>query len=258
MSGERDSNLPFNKFSKNKYSENGEDGIIAEILERLELNIAKNLWCAEFGAWNGVLSSNTFALVEKGWYAVYVEGNSKRYQDLRKTAKKYSKIIPIEAFVEKHSNEPNSLDNILAKTNIPKDFNLLSIDIDSYDCEVWESLSNYQPKVVIIEINSSIPPGIIWWHTDKTPGNTFTATLNVGKKKGYELVCHTGNLIFVRNDLISKLNFPEKYINYPEKLFINHWLPDNLFRQVSLVDLIKAITPKTIKNFVKKLMKLFS
>jgi hypothetical protein len=196
----REYNLPFNKFSENKYSQNAEDGIIAEILERLELNIAKNLWCVEFGAWNGILNSNTFALVEKGWHAVYIEGDLKGYGDLLKTAKKYSKIIPIEAFVERHSNEPNSLDNILAKTNIPKDFNLLSIDIDSYDCEVWESLSNYLPKVVIIEINSSVPPGIIWRHTDKTPGNTFTATLNVGKKKGYKLVCHTGNLIFVRNE----------------------------------------------------------
>jgi hypothetical protein len=255
---EKENNLPFNKFSKNRYSQNGEDGIIAEILERLELNIAKNLWCVEFGAWDGVLFSNTFALVEKGWHAIYIEGNSKRYQDLHKTAKKYSKIIPIESFVGRHSNEPNSLDNILAKTNAPKDFNILSIDIDSYDCEVWESLSNYQPKVVIIEINSSVPPGIIWRHTDKTLGNTFTATLNVGEKKGYKLVCHTGNLIFVRNELISKLNFPEKYINYPESLFINHWLPDNLFRQVSLYGSIKKIIPKTIKNFLKKLIKLLS
>jgi hypothetical protein len=256
MSEKNNSNLPFNKFSKNIYSQNGEDGIIAEILEQLELNIGKNLWCVEFGAWDGVVFSNTFALVEKDWHAIYIEGNSERYQDLIKTAKKYSKIIPIETFVERHSKEPNSLDNILAKTNIPKDFNLLSIDIDSYDCEVWESLSNYQPKVVIIEINSSVPPGIIWRHTDKTPGNTFTATINVGEKKGYKLVCHTGNLIFVKNDLISKLNFPEKYINYPESLFINHWLPDNLFQQVSLVHLIKAIIPNRLKIVAKKLMKL--
>ena len=53
------------------------------------------------------------------------------------------------------------MDNLLEKTNLPKDFEILSIDIDSYDLEVWESLVFYKPKIVIIEINSSYPPGII-------------------------------------------------------------------------------------------------
>jgi len=60
-------NLPLNKFCKNIHSQNGEDGIIAEILNNLKLSTKKNLWCVEFGAWDGIYLSNTFALVENGW-----------------------------------------------------------------------------------------------------------------------------------------------------------------------------------------------
>ena len=102
----------------------------------------------------------------------------------------------------------------------------MSIDIDSFDLEVWESLSLYKPKIVIIEINSSYLPGIYKWHSnyDKNcNGNSFSATLKVAKNKGYELVCHTGNMIFVRRDCLELININEKYILYPELLFNYKW-----------------------------------
>ena len=51
----------YNKFKKNIYSQNGEDGIIEELIKRLEI---KNLEVCEFGAWDGKLYSNTFNLVK--------------------------------------------------------------------------------------------------------------------------------------------------------------------------------------------------
>ena len=48
-------------YRSNIYSQNGEDGIISEILKRLNLD-QKKLWCVEFGAWDGMHLSNTFAL----------------------------------------------------------------------------------------------------------------------------------------------------------------------------------------------------
>ena len=64
----------------------------------------------------------------------------------------------IHAYVE--PRKPNTLDNILASTRVSREFEVLSVDVDSYDWQIWESLQNYTPTVVIIEINSSIPVGI--------------------------------------------------------------------------------------------------
>ena len=48
----------FNKFKKNIYSLDGEDGIIEEILSRLDDKLDKT--CCEFGAWNGIYLSNCY------------------------------------------------------------------------------------------------------------------------------------------------------------------------------------------------------
>jgi hypothetical protein len=249
--------LPFNKYQSDIYSQNGEDGVIAEILKRLNLFNANN-WCVEFGAWDGKHLSNTFALVERNSFnAVYIEGEEKRFQDLLDTVKAYPKITPICAYVDRQSTNENSLDRLLAKTSIPTEFDLLSIDIDSYDLDVWESLNNYSPKIIVIEINSSIPPGIVWRHSAKTRGNTFTATCNVALQKGYTIVCHTGNLIFVRTDQIGKLNLEDRFIKYPELLFLFDfvWISERIFQtpRVSFVHKVAVkVLPKPVRSYIKK------
>ena len=128
------SNLP--KQSKNLidyafniYSQNGEDGIIQEIIKRLDIKDSKKKWVVEFGAWDGMHLSNTFNLVKQGWKAIYIEGEKSRFNELLKTSNKYPQIFPINAFVARDSKSKDSLDNLLKKTEIPIDFDLLSIDI---------------------------------------------------------------------------------------------------------------------------------
>ena len=212
------------QYSSNIYSQNGEDGIVSVILKRLNLEQEK-LWCVEFGAWDGKFLSNTFALVERNnWYAIYIEGDKKRYDDLLETAQQYKNITSINKFVESDKFHKNSLDNILSSTKLPIDYELLSIDIDSYDLAIFNDYQG-KPKIVIIEIESSIRPGILQWHNgEHFIGNSFSSTLKVAQDKGYTLVCHTGNMIFVRNDLIPKLNLNESTIKYPERLFRDDWV----------------------------------
>ena len=102
------------KYKYNIHSQNGEDGVIQELLLRLEGKINEEPWCVEFGAWDGKYISNTFALVEKkNWNAIYIEGSKSRYKDLLVTAHKYKNITPINKFVEQKRSHGNSLDNIL-------------------------------------------------------------------------------------------------------------------------------------------------
>lgn len=205
-------------FRRNTYSQNGEDGIVAEILRVLKPKGLNN-WCVEFGAWDGKHMSNTFNLVEKKNYrAVYIEGNSEYFKLLEKTVIEFPSIVPIYAMISDTDDE-KSLDSLLKATELPYNYDLLSIDIDTYDLAVWANHLAYRPKVVIIEINSGIQPGILEWHHHFGRGNSFSATLSVAKSKGYTLICHTGNLIFIDDAFIGLYDIDKLDLEFPERMF---------------------------------------
>ena len=240
---------PFSKFFRNVYSQNGEDGVIEEILNRIGWSNL-SLWAAEFGAWDGQHLSNTFSLVKsRRFSAVYIEGDSEKFNDLVSTAEQFPNIVPLEAMISSSSGEINSLDNLFAKTEIPVDFDILSIDIDSYDLDIWESLNDYHPKIVVIEINSGIMPGVLSRHNKIHEGNSFSSTLQVATRKNYFLVCHTGNCIFVREDILPLLKVPNRYLEYPELLFRYEpmWMPV----KISIVRLlVRRIVPLSLKILI--------
>lgn len=189
--------IPLLKYRQNVYSQNGEDGILQELLRRLNVSSG---WVCEFGAWDGKACSNTYRLIENQFKGVYIEARDDYYQDLLKTCTEQPNILPIHAMVGYDGD--NTLDQILATTPIPRDFEVLSIDIDSYDYQVWRSVVEYTPKIVIIEINSSVSPlDMTHIHGPGKEGTGFGPMIALGKAKGYTLLGHTGNLIFIRNDL---------------------------------------------------------
>jgi hypothetical protein len=220
---------PLHDFKYNVYSQNGEDGVVAELFRRLGI---RDGWLVEFGAWDGVHLSNTYYLIEQNsrFRAVYIEGDSERYEQLNSTAGKFSgRIIPIHAFVQPDGDQ--SLKKLLNSARIPDDFELLSVDVDGLDYQIWERLTDYAPKVVIIEINSSIPPGQEQVHGEQGQGSSFSSLLRLGHRKGYACVCHIGNLFFVRNDLLTKVGLKEKYLSDPELLFSKAWLTPQSHRK---------------------------
>ena len=87
---------------------------------------------------------------------------------------------------------------------------------------VWKSLKVYKPKIVIIEIKSSVKVNNSEWiHTPgKYEGTGFKPTLELGIEKGYKFVLHTGNMFFIRSDLFDKLNIT--YDN-PLENFRTNW-----------------------------------
>ena len=138
--------------------------------------------------------------MQKDWNGLFIEGDTSRFQQLIENTKDFSKnVVCVNKFVEELG--PNSLTNILKENNVKFDFELLSIDIDGFDYQIWDSLIDFRPKVVIIEINSAIPEGEEQIHNPPYLSSSFTSMVKLGKSKGYTPVCHTGNIFFIESSL---------------------------------------------------------
>lgn len=189
---------------KNIFSENGEDGIFEYLFEIF--NIKSGTFC-EFGAWDGIYGSNTYNLLKNhNFSGVMIEADKNKYKLLENLISQHQNLEIINSYVDFEGR--NKLDNILSKTKLPFDFDLLSIDIDGYDYYVWKSLINYKPKFVIIEINSNVKPGdySIYSKESNTPTG-FSAVCELGIKKGYFPIFHSGNVIFADINLLTKFDF---------------------------------------------------
>jgi hypothetical protein len=186
--------------SNNVYSQTGEDGILATILETIGI---RDKWCVEFGAWDGQHFSNTCLLIDNfGYSAVLIEANKKRFADLLERHGKNSNVVTLNKFVG--FSPSDGLDTILATTSIPKDFDLLSIDIDGNDYHVWTAITEYTPKIVCIEYNPTIPTEVDFVQSadpSVAQGASLQALTSLGSQKGYDLVAVTSlNAIFVRSE----------------------------------------------------------
>jgi hypothetical protein len=218
---------------RNVNSQFGEDGMIEYLFQKL--GISDGGTCCEFGAWDGKAASNTFRLVkERDFRALYIEGDTEKYKDLLETSKEFPKITPVCEMVS------NNLDLIFEQNNFPYDIDLLSIDVDSIDYEIWRDTHKVNPKIVIIEPNNAIPSWIKEPVYDSAKGANYYILEDLGRKKGYTLVCNTSNMFFVRNDLCN--------IETDDRIFPWHF--ENDLKQLIFQIAFAANIEETVCNFV--------
>lgn len=158
----------------------------------------------EFGAWDGVYLSNTCNLIRsRNYRAVLIEGNSERVRQLE-----YNhpgpEIVNVCQYVSLEGEF--TLDRVLQRTEIPQEFDVLSINVDGFDYWVFDSLRVYSPRVVVIELNPTIPNSVSYVQEPNSGvkrGASARALTDLGRRKGFDLVAVTScNLILVRNDLL--------------------------------------------------------
>jgi hypothetical protein len=189
-------------------SQQGEAGLIDEIFRYIGVT---NRYFVDFGtacAW-----SNQAHLVRYyGWDGLGMEG-----RDCSDPA---------------HKQELVDADNIMAlftKYNVPFEFDLLNIDIDSNDFWVWQQIdeAKFKARVVVIEVSWAAEPTLALsikynpgqrWSGNQYMGATVGAMKILGEKKGYSLIAcdrHQINCIFVHD---SVLGFHLPFEFEPERL----------------------------------------
>lgn len=200
----------YNKYAKDiVYSQNGEEGLLQEILKRLKIDKGE---CVETGGHNGKYLSNTALLIDKGWTGKFIEADYDLWEQCCKNWQGNDNVKSICSFV----SEAN------INAFVDEETTVLSIDVDGIDYQIFKALAA-KPAIVIIEIDSSIPPDADRFNSQGGAG--YLPMLKLGIEKGYFLLCHTGNLILVKNEF-RKL-FPEikgDGINNAGKYFRTLWI----------------------------------
>lgn len=207
------------------FSQNGEDGIIAEIFNRIGVT---NKFFVEFGVENG-LECNSTNLLYKQWKGLWIEGSDKYCADI---SSRFKDIIATGRLTIKNKFiDAENIESIFKSADVPANLDLLSIDIDYNDYYVWQAITDYNPRVVIIEYNSIYRPDthfVVPYNASRTWDGTsyFGASLlalqQLADEKGYSLVgCNFSgsNAFFVRKDLVvDKFEAPYTAQNHYEPM----------------------------------------
>jgi hypothetical protein len=181
-----------------------------ETLEDLikELKIDKG-FVVDAAASDGISQSCTLGLFEdENWSGLAIEMDPVKFYKL---AYLYSTFSNVK--LSRNRITPDNIVDLLRSNEIPTDFDVLNLDIDSYDYYVIDSLlrGGFRPKVITMEINEKIPPGIFftvdfeqdhYWQGDHFYGCSIDAACSVVKKFDYVLLkVDYNNAIFVRSDV---------------------------------------------------------
>lgn len=197
--------INFNQYARNVHSQYGEDGIISEIISRIDATRPPgDRYCVEFGAWDGIYLSNTYNLVNShGYHAVLIEADHKKYKALCENIPLAS-VIKIRELVGFEGEM--TLDSILQRAELPIRFDVLSIDIDGNDYHILQSIKKYRPIIICIEYNPTIPNAVIYIQDRDfrvKRGASAAAIAALGSSMGYATVAATKtNLILLDRDYL--------------------------------------------------------
>jgi hypothetical protein len=196
-------------FELRVFSQNGEDGVIGEILRRI--GVAGGTF-VEFGVQDGTEGNTVFLAQVLGFSGAYLEADDAMFAALERRFSANPRVRTLHAAVE-----PDTIEALFAQVGVPEEPDVLSIDVDGNDYWIWRALTAYRPRVVIVEYNGSLDPrsgrvmpytpGFRWDHTSGY-GASLGALEALAGEKGYRLV-HTEsagvNAFFVREDLAGDL-----------------------------------------------------
>jgi len=186
------------------FSQNGEDGIVAEIFRRIG---TKDRIFVEVGVGDG-LENNTAYLLTQGWRGYWIEGDKDFVRMIRSHFHGplgEGALTLLNALVD-----AENVESLLVELGVPKQFDLLSLDIDRNTYHVWKALRRFQPRVAVIEYNATFTPDVEWvanyaplrqWNQSSYFGASLKSYERLAEELGYALVgCDlTGtNAFFVR------------------------------------------------------------
>ncbi len=231
----------------------GEANKLLEICR--ELNIS-NGYYVDIGASDGWSSSATFPFAKnKNFSGLSIELDDKKFKKMQYIYKDFEKI-----YLSNSKVTPLNVLNIFKDFDVPQNFDVLNLDIDSYDLFVIKKLlQDYQPNIISMEINEKIPVPIYFtvtydeehfWKGDHFFGCSLQAAYEELIKFDYKLYTVLyNNAIFISN----KMNI--KFPNFTVKEFYENGYVNKLDRKEKFsynndVDILLEMSSEEAINFI--------
>lgn len=173
-----------------------------------ELGISEG-YVVDIAASDGVTQSSTLGFFKDSrWGGLAVEMDPNKFSKLAFIYEQFSR-----ARLARGRITPSNVNAMLMGFEVPQEFTILNLDIDSYDYFVIEEMLKFgfRPLVISMEVNEKIPPPIFftvkyedahYWSGDHFFGCSLTAAAKLLKPFGYILESlQYNNAIFIRSDI---------------------------------------------------------
>ena len=215
------------------FSQNGEDGIIDFLLNRLDIQNPKFL---EIGVGNYKESNTRFIFMKSPNKGMIIDNLKNLKQEVSKNVKLWKGDLTI---IEETVTSDN-ISNILRINNFQNNLDLFSLDIDGIDYWVMKELPENLSKIVITEYNATFGANLEvtvpninnfnrtkYHYSNLCYGMSLRAIINLMKKKNYIFIgankaCN--NAFFINKSEIDKLNIDLPDANDLEKYTESHIL----------------------------------
>jgi hypothetical protein len=180
----------------------------------------------DIGAGDGIDMSNTFKLAHRGLSGMSIEGSPIRFAQLSLTYEKF----PDVQLVRKHVSS-FSITELIKGSELPKNFDVLNLDIDSFDYHVLESLlGSFEPKLMVIEWNRSFPPSVFFtvnndpsirWDSQSAlfQGASLLAFYELLTRYNYKIIAVQGSALFA-----APVNSSPSYVSLTAEDAWSHYL----------------------------------
>jgi len=200
------------------FSQNGEDGILLDILSRLA---GPSKTFVEIGVEDGLECNSAVLGFVLGWNGVMVEADPLRAASARKLAERMlagraNRVEVRQAFVT-----AENVNEIVGSGSL----GVLSIDVDGMDYWLWKAVEGATAQVVVIEYNASMGPeravtipydpefSALKAHpSGYYHGASLAALERLGRGKGYSLVAvdSAGVNAFFVHDAVRPESLPRR------------------------------------------------
>jgi hypothetical protein len=195
------------------FSQWGEDGIIQKLIQHVPV---KHRTFIEFGVENFVEANCRFLMINNHWRGYVLDGGQEGIAQVNKA--EWLSRYDLRAVCAMITRE--NINQLLQASGFDADLGLLSIDVDGIDYWLFDALTAYSPRILVVEYNSlfgptrkiTVPYDPVFrrrerHYSDLYFGASLAAWNHLANARGYALVGAESagvNAFFVRRDVLGE------------------------------------------------------